>query len=309
VVLVAAASVAAQSWPARPIRILAAAPPGSGLDLTMRTLADRMHADLGVSIVVENRPGGDGILAAQQVATSPPDGYVLLAGSPAQMTINPVLRDALSYDPVRDFVPVSLVSVVPLVLVVNAEVPATSVRELVDLAKTRPGGLDYGSGSSTFMFATETFARRAAIELRHIPYNGVPPVVAALLAGDVQVGLVNLPPALGPVRAGRLRALAVSGPAREPSLPGVPTLAEAGVPGYDFTVWVGLFAPANTPGPVVARLARAVASALEAPDVRDKLLGAGIVPSSSTPEALAETVRRERTLVESVARSLGIAAK
>jgi tripartite-type tricarboxylate transporter receptor subunit TctC len=309
VLAIAAGAASAQAWPDRPLRLVAAAPPGSGLDLTMRTLAERLHADLGVNAIVENKAGADGILAAQQVAAAAADGMTLLAGSPAQMTINPVLRTDLSYVPVRDFVPVSLVSQVPLVLVVLPGVGAQSVRELVALARSRPLPLDYGSGSSTFMFATELFARRAGIALRQVPYNGIPPVVAALLAGDVQVGLVNVPPALAHLRSGRLRALAVTGAAREPSLPDVPTLAEAGVAGYDFSVWVGLFAPAGTPPERVAQLNAAIAKALEAADVRERLTASGIVPVASTPVALADTVRRERALVESVAREAGIVAR
>ncbi|CAG0948940.1 hypothetical protein BURK1_00072 [Burkholderiales bacterium] len=307
--LLALPHAAAADFPSRPIRMVVAAPPGSGLDLTVRTLAERMHTDLGTPVIVENRPGADGIIAAQHVAAAPPDGHVLLAASPAQMTINPVLRDRLPYDPARDFVPVSMISHVPLVVVVNPAVPATSVGELAALSNARRGQLDYGSGSSTFMFATELFARRSGADLRHVPYNGVPPVVAALLAGDVQVGLVNLPPAIAHIRAGRLRALAVTGSAREATLPDVPTLAEAGVTRYEFAVWVGAFAPAGTPADVVATLNAAIAKALDAPEVRDRLVDAGIVPVKSSPEELAETVRRERALVQAVASSAGIGAK
>ena len=299
----------AQPWGARPLKLVAPVPPGSGLDITLRLLADKLHAEHGGTAIVENRPGADGIVAAQHVAASAPDGATLLAGSPAQMTINPVLRERLAYDPVRDFAPVTLISRVPLVLVVAPALDVGTLRELVALAQRKPRELHYGSASSTFLFATELFAHRAGIALSHVPYNGGPPVVQALLAGDVQVALINLPPVQAHLASGRLRALAVTGTTRDPLLPDVPTLAEAGVAGYDFSVWVGLFAPAATPPETIARLNAAIAGALASPDVRDRLLAAGITPVASTPEALAELVRRERLSIEAVARSANITAK
>ena len=308
--LAAAAPLAhAQPWGARTLKLVAPVPPGSGLDITLRLLADKLHADLGGAAIVENRPGADGIVAAQYVAAAAPDGATLLAGSPAQMTINPVLRERLAYDPVRDFAPVTLISRVPLVLVVPPSLDVATLRDFVALAQRKPRDLRYGSASSTFLFATELFARRAGIELAHVPYNGGPPVVQALLAGDVQVGLINLPPVQAHLASGRLRALAVTGTTREPLLPDVPTLAEAGVAGYEFSVWVGLFAPAATPPETIARLNAAIGSALASPDVRDRLLAAGITPVTSTPDALAELVRRERSAVEAVARAARITAQ
>lgn len=295
--------------PTRPVHMIVAAPPGSGFDVTVRVLADRLRVELGAPIVVENKPGGDGILAAQLVAGAAADGHTLLPASQAQMTINPVLREKLSYDPERDFLPVSMIAHSPLVLVVNPKLPATSVRELAALSKSRPGELNYGSGSSTFMFGTELLMRLSGADLRHVPYNGVPPAIGGLLAGDVQVALVNLPPAIAHIRSGKLRALAVTSVAREPSLPDVPTLAEAGVQGYDYVVWVGVFAPAGTPKDVVARLNATIARSLEARDVRERFAAAGIVPVASSPEALAETVRRDRRLIADIAKAAGITAK
>lgn len=293
----------------RPIRLIVAAPAGSGFDVTARVLADRLHEELDTAIVVENKPGSDGVLAAQLVAAAAPDGRTLLPASQAQMTINPALRADLSYDPERDFVPVSMVAHQPLVLVVNPALPVTSVRELVALSKARPDELNYGSASSTFMFGTELIMHLSGARLRHIPYNGGPPVIGGLLAGDVQVALINLQPAIAHIRSGKLRAIAITSAVREPTLPDVPTLAEAGVQGYDYVLWIGLFAPAATPKDVVARLNASIARSLESRELREKFAAAGIVPVASSPEALAETVRRDRRLIERLAKSAGITAK
>jgi tripartite-type tricarboxylate transporter receptor subunit TctC len=298
-----------QTFPTRPIRMVVGAPVGSGLDFTLRTMAEKMRDDLGQPVIVDNRPGADGIIAAQLVASAAPDGYTLLPASPAQMTINPVIHDKLNYDPARDFEPISMVSRVPLVLVVGGSVPANSVRELLALAKARPDELNYGSGSSTFMFATEVFKQLSGAEMRHVPYNGIPPVVTALLAGDVQVALVNIPPSISHIKSGKLKALAVTSTAREPLLPDVPTLAEAGVSGYDLVVWVGMFAPAGTPKDVVARLQSAIARSLESAEVRDKLVASGIVPAASTPQVLSDTIRRDLALFGKVAKIARIDTK
>lgn len=303
------ATVSADPIVPRTVRLVAAAPVGSGLDLTLRTLAEVLQQDLGAAVIVDNRPGGDGILAAQFVMQSAADGGTLLAASPAQMTINPVLRSALSYDPERDFTPISMLSRVPLALVSSASSRIDSMATLIRRAAADPGRIRYGSASSTFVVATEHFAEKAGIALEPIPYNGVPPVVNALLAGDVDIAWVNLPPVLGHVRAGRLRVLAVDSQARDPSLPDAPTLAEVGVPGYEFEVWVGAYAPAGTPPALVRRMHAAFASALGDPEVRKRLTSAGIVPVASTPEALLERVRSERKMIERIARTTGLAPR
>ena len=299
----------AQPYPTRPIHLVVGAPVASGMDLAVRILAERLREDLGQPVIVENRPGADGIIAARTVATAPPDGYTLLPSTNSQMSINPILNRNLPYDPLRDFEPIAMFTRVPLVLVVNASLPVSSVAELIAYARANPTLLNYGSGSSVFMFSTEIFKSLAGIEMRQIPYNGIPPVVTGLLAGDVQVGIVNLAPALAHIQAGKLKALAVMNPSREPVLPDVPTLAEAGVRGYDVLVWLGMFAPAGTPPEVVTRLHDAIVRAIATPEVRDKLLAAGMIPSPSTPSALGATVRREIETFRAVAKANGISAR
>ncbi len=299
----------AQTYPTRPIHMVVGAPVASGMDLAVRILAERLREDLGQPVIVENRPGADGIIAARAVATAPPDGYTLLPSTNSQMSINPILNRNLSYDPLRDFEPIAMFTRVPLVLVVNASLPVNALAELIAYAKANPTALNYGSGSSVFMFSTEIFKSLAGIEMRQIPYSGVPPVVTALLAGDVQVGVVNLAPALMHIKSGKLKPLAVMYTSREPLLPDVPTLAEAGVRGYDLLVWIGMFAPAGTPSEIVTRLHDAIVAAIAVPQVRDKLLAAGMIPTASTPSALGATVRRELEVFGTVAKALGISAR
>jgi tripartite-type tricarboxylate transporter receptor subunit TctC len=299
----------AQAYPTRPIHLVVGAPVASGMDLSARILAERLREDLGQPVIVENRPGADGIIAARTVATAPPDGYTLLPSTNSQMSINPILNRNLPYDPLRDFEPIAMFTRVPLVLVVNASLPVNSVAELIAYAKANPTQLNYGSGSSVFMFGTEIFKSLAGIEMRQIPYNGIPPVVTGLLAGDVQVGIVNLAPALVHINTGKLKALAVMNATREPLLPDVPTLAEAGVRGYDLLVWLGMFAPAGTPPEIITRLHDAIVRAIAVPDVRDKLLAAGMVPTPSTSSALGATVRRELEAFGAVAKANGLSAR
>lgn len=263
--LVAALDAAAGGYPDRPVHFVVGAPPGSGMDLATRIVTERMREDLQQSMVVENRIGADGAIAARTVATAAPDGYTLLPSTGSQMTVNPALQKELPYDPLRDFEAIGLFARVPLVLVVNPAVPAVTVRELAAYAQAHPDALNYGSGGSIFMLATEKLKKLAGMPLHHIPFNGVPPAVNAILAGDVQVGVVNVAPSLAHIRAGKLRALAVLGPARDPLLPDVPTLTEAGVRGFDISVWLGLFAPAGTPPDVTQRLSTALVRAVQAP--------------------------------------------
>jgi len=292
-VAVAPAAAQPQPYPAKPIHLVVGGAPGGGWDLAARVIADKMTQQLGQPVIIENKPGADGILAAREVAAAASDGYTLMPAVSAQMTMNPVVQSKLPYDPFKSFEPVSLIGMYPLLVVASPSLPVNNVRELIAYSKSRPNGLDYGSGSSGFMYATELLKSLTGAELRRIPYKGSAQTVNALLAGDVQVAIVDVAPALPQVKAGKLKALAVTTPQRVSFLPDVPTVAESGVSGYDVVLWIGMYAPAGTPPEVVSRLQSSIAHAVEAPDVRDRLVGSGIVPASSTPQALAERMHRD----------------
>lgn len=304
-----AATAWSQDYPTRPIRIVVGSTAGSGIDVGARMLADKLRDALGQPVVIEIKAGADGMIAARHVAAAAPDGHTLLAATNVQMALPAVVQDRPPVDPARDFEPVSMLARYPQVLVTVPGVPVRSVPELVDYTKAHPGELNYGAASSTFMYGTELFKNLSGADLRHIPYIGVPAVVSALLAGDVQVAILTVLAASPQIKAGKLRALAVTGGAREPLLPDVPTLAEVGVRGYDLDIWVAIFAPAGTPPEIVARLHAAMARGLEAPEMRDKLAVAGMVAASTSPQFVRETVLRDTKTYASLAQMLRAAGK
>jgi tripartite-type tricarboxylate transporter receptor subunit TctC len=301
--LLPAFGASGEEYPSKPIRLVVGGAVGGGWDLASRLLAEQMRRELGQPVIVENRAGADGALAASAVAQSAPDGYTLMPSVSAQMVMAPVLREKVSYDPIRNFEPVSLIGLYPLVLVVNPSVPAGTVREFVAHARANPGRLNYAAGSAGFVFATERFREANGIDVRRIPYKGSAQAVTALLAGDVQMAIVDLPPALAHVRAGKLKALAVTSAKRVAQIPDVPTLAESGGLADEIVLWSGMFAPAGTPPAVIARLQSAIAASLEAPETREKLVASGIVPASSTPQALGERLRRDLGMVRDMAKA------
>jgi tripartite-type tricarboxylate transporter receptor subunit TctC len=307
--LCAAAAAQAQTWPAKPIRLVVGFPPGGGNDIIARLLGAKMQETWSEAVIVENRPGAASIIAAELVAKSPADGYTLLVNATGGMSLNPILYPKLPYDPLKDFEPISMVGVFPLVLVVNPSVPARSVRELVAYARQNPGKLNYSAGSTSFQVATEMFKQMTGTDIRHIPYKGSAASINAVLAGDVQLTIVDTPPLAGHLQSDRLRALAVTSAKRAPGLPDLPTLAEAGVPGYDMSLWIGLFAPAGTPRPVVAKLSAEVARIVRLPDVRDKLVGMGVDPLGNSPEQVAEWIRAELARYRPVVRAANIKAE
>ncbi len=285
---------AAQRYPERPIRWILGYPAGGISDLLARAVAQRLSERLGQQVVVENRPGASGAIAAEAAAKAAPDGYTLFMGETSTHTVNPLLRSNLPYDPVLDFAPVSLLAESPLLLVVTPSLPVQSVAELIALARSRPGQLNYasgGNGTGTHL-AAELFKSLAKVDIVHVPYKGTPNALTDLLGGRVEVMFPNMPPALPHVKANTLRILAVTSARRLEVLPGVPALAEV-LPGYVANTWYGLFAPAGTPPGIVAKLNGEVGKVLAEPELRRHLSSQGFELAGSTPEELAAYLRAE----------------
>jgi tripartite-type tricarboxylate transporter receptor subunit TctC len=286
----------AQGWPARPVHLIAPYAPGGPVDLSARLIAPKLQEALGQPVLVENKPGAGGNIGADLAAKSAPDGYTLVMGAIATHAINPALFPKMPYDPVRDFRHVALVVQVPNVLVLNNDVPAKSVPELISLLKARPGKLDFASGStgSTGHLAGELFKQMTGTFMVHIPYKGSAPATADLFAGRVHLMFDNLASALPNIRAGKVGALAVTTLRRSEFVKDLPTLDEAGLKGFDMTTWWGVMAPAKTPQPVVQRLADEIRKAIEAPDVRERLRAMGSeTPAIRTPAEFTAFVEKE----------------
>jgi tripartite-type tricarboxylate transporter receptor subunit TctC len=304
----ALAQAPAQPFPARPVRLIVGTNPAGGIDIVARLVAAKLQEAFGTPVIVENRPGASGAIAAEFVGNAAPDGHTLLCAFSGQMVMNPVVQEKTAYDPVRDFEPVSMLGLFPVVLVANATVPANSVAELIGYAKAHPGKLNYASGSSAFFFVAEAFKQATGTDMRNIPYTGSAAAVKAVLADTVHFSFVDFPPAIGPIRSGRLKALGVTTARRLDALPEVPAVAQT-LPGFEFVLWTAMFAPARTPGEVVARLQREIVRAVDAPESRERMQAAGVVPSTGTPQALAQTLRRDLELITRLARPGAAAGK
>lgn len=290
----------AESYPDRPVRLISPNPAGGANDTIVRIIAAKMSTILGVSIVLDNRGGAGGKIGAEAAARAPADGYTLLAGSVSTHSFAPVVTSKLAYDPIKDFEPISLLALVQNLLVVNPKLPATSVAELIALAKASPGKLNYASGGpgSTSHFAVAMFAALAGIAdiTVHVPFRGGGPAMTATIAGDTQFFFSPIAGMVPFAEGGQVRPLAVSGEARSPALPNVPTMAEAGMPRYKAVGWFGLMAPAGTPADIVAKLGDAVAQAVKQPDVIAALRAQGIEPTSSQPEQFGVFIRDQLEL-------------
>ena len=285
----------AQGFPTKPIHLVVTLPPGGATDSTARIIAAKLGEVLGQPVVVENRPGAGGQIGAEAVVKSAPDGYTLLFGGINTHAISPGLYKKLTYDPIRDFAPISLASATPNVLVVHPSVPAKTMAEFIAYAKANPGKLDYGSsgiGQSPHL-TMELFKSRTGIDLNHVPYKGGGQYVMALFTGEVPVMFDNLPGELANIQSGKVRVLAVTSERRAPQLSDVPTVAESGLPGFTVSVWFAFFAPAATPKPIIAQLNAAVVKALTSPDLKARLEQVGVEATPSTPEELAAFVRSE----------------
>ncbi|SOZ08643.1 Bug family tripartite tricarboxylate transporter substrate binding protein [Cupriavidus taiwanensis] len=294
--LTLATSVAlAGPYPDKPIRMVVPFPPGGTTDLLGRVLATRLSETLGQQVVVDNRPGAGGTIGSDLVAKSPADGYTLMFGTVGTQSINATLYKKLPFDPQKDFSPVALFAGVPNILVVNPNVPARNVRELVSYAKANPGKLNMGSAGNgtTNHLSGELFKSMAGVQVVHVPYKGSGPAMADLLANQVQLMFDNLPGSLPHVKAGRLRALAVTSATRSPALPDVPTMAEAGIAGYEADVWFGVVGPRGLPPEVSSRLSQEITRIAQDKAMRDKLVQAGDAPLTSTPEQFSVLIRRD----------------
>jgi tripartite-type tricarboxylate transporter receptor subunit TctC len=303
-----ASSTWAQGYPSKPIHVVVGFPPGGGNDIIARLVGAKMQEAWGQPVVIENKPGANSIIAAEFVAKSASDGYTLLVNATGGMSVNPVLYAKLPYDSLKDFVPISMVGSFPLVLVVNPSVPAKTVGELVAYAKANPGKLNYSAGSTAFQVATEMFKQMTGIDVRHIPYKGSAASITAVIAGDVQMTIVDTPPLVPQIKGGRVRALAVTSAKRAGAMPDLPTIAESGVPGYEMVLWIGVFAPAGTPREIADKLNAEVVRIVNLPDIREKLDGMGVDPLGNSSEQVAEWIRREIARFGPVAKAAGIKA-
>lgn len=286
---------AAQQYPVKAIRFIVPFAPGGPTDIMSRALAEKLTARLGQQIVVDNRGGAGGSIGTAIAARSTPDGYTIVIGHIGTLAINVSLYPRLEYDPVKDFAPISMIATLPLGLFVNANVPVKSVAELVALAKAKPGQINFGSagnGSATQM-AGAMFKTMAGIDIVHVPYKGNAASLVDLVAGRVQMMFSNLLTTAPHVKAGRLRAIAISTAKRSQQAPDLPTIAESGVPGYDYAPWYGILAPAGTPRAIVMRLSREIGQIINTPEMKERFRKQGIDLVTSTPEAFAELIRRE----------------
>ena len=298
----------AQTYPAKPIKLIVPFAPGGITDLLARTVAQKMGESLGQVMVVENRAGAGGTVGTEAVAKASADGYTLLMGATSTLAINPGLYPKLGYDATRDFVPIGLVAMNPSVLTVSPGVPASNLRELIALAKSQPGKLSYGSagsGSSQHL-AGDLFKADAGIDMLHVPYKGGGPAMTDLLGGQITMIFEPLPTAIAHIRGGKLKALGVTTRERVAALPDVPTIAEAGLPGYEVVVWFGLFAPTGTPPAITAKLNVELNRALNLPEVKQTLTGQGADPAPVSQEKLAALLAVDQQKWGKLIRARGI---
>ena len=289
------AQTAAQNYPQKPIRMIVPFTPGGSTDILARSIGQELSKAWGQSVIIENIAGAGGSIGADKAAKSPADGYTLLMGHIGTLAVNPSLYPKLPYNPVKDFAPVAWVARVPNVLVVNPNVPAKSVQELVALAKSKPGQLSYGSGGngSAANLATEYFKMQTETAILHIPYRGTAPAVTDLMGGQIQMLFTGAPAVMGQVKNGQLRALAVSSPKRLDALPDLPTVAEAGYKNFEADQWYGVVAPAGTPRDIVLKLNQQINLALNSAELKKRLTTEGAVATPDTPEAFGKLIAQE----------------
>jgi tripartite-type tricarboxylate transporter receptor subunit TctC len=308
---VAPITASAQDYPSRPITLVVPYAAGGGNDVMARTVADKMSRSLGQQIVVDNRPGAGGNIATRQVAKAAPDGYTLVIGGTGTLAVNPTLYANAGYDPRKDFAPVGLIGESALIVLVHPSLPARSIPELIALAKQEPGKLNYASAGvgSGIHLGWILFEMMADVKLTHVPYRGTGPALTDLLGGHVAMYMSSLPSAIGLVRDGKVRALAVTSAKRSAAFPDVPTVAEAALPGFEVVLQYGIVAPAGTPAPIIAKLNAALREALASPDTIERMAKDGTEPRPTSPEEYATAIDREETKWSAVVKKAGVKAE
>lgn len=297
-----------RNFPNKPIRVVVGYGAGGGTDIVTRILSGRMSEGLGQPVIVENRPGAQGIIGVEYVKRSAPDGYTVLMGPIGAMTVNPAIYSKLPYSTLRDFVPISMVGVYPFILVVNSSQPFRSAKELVEYAKTRPNNVNYGEAGALYQLSSELFKQKTGTQFAHIPYKGSGDIINALMADQITMAISDVMSLMGPLKGGKVRGLAVTSAARHPALPDLPTMAEAGISDMEILQWMGLFVPAGTPPTIVKKLQDEVARVVRLPDIRERLAQMAITPAGNTSEEFRRIVASEIARWTAVAKAANIKA-
>ena len=297
----------AQTWPSKPIRVILAVPAGATPDVTARLVFPGLSQQLGQQLVADNRAGGGGVIGAEIAAKSAPDGYTLFISSPGALTILPHLRKGLPYDTLRDLAPISLISIGPFVLMVHPAVPAKNIRELIALAKSQPGKLNYASAGNGVAnhLAGELFKQMTGTDIVHVPYKGAPQAVTDVVGGHMNMMFNSISPIVGHIKAGRVRVLGIASLQRSPQLPDVPTIHESGVPGFEAVNWFGMFAPAKTPRTIINRVNAALVKTVRTPEMQAQFVALGADPVGSSVEEFAAFVRRDMEKYASIVKISG----
>ena len=298
----------ARNFPGKPIRIVVGYAAGGGNDIVLRLIAPKMAEGLGQPVIVENKPGAQSIVAAEYVAKATPDGYTLLMGATGPIAMNPATYSKLSYSPLRDFVPISMIGSFPLIMVVNPALPIRSVKDLVAYAKANPDKANYGASAAPFQLASELLNLRTGAKFAYIPYKGSNESINAVMSGQVTMTIADPPPATGPLMGGRVRGLAITSATRHPAWPDLPTMAEAGIPGIEIVLWSGLLAPAGTPAAIVRKLQDEVTRVVRLPEIHERLAGMAIDPVGNTSEEFARIIAADIAKWTAVAKAANIKA-
>ena len=299
---------AAKNYPAKPVRIIVGYAAGGGNDIIARVVSTRMSEGLGQPVIIENKPGAQSIIAAEYVARAAPDGYTVFMGATGPMSMNPGIYSKLPYSPLKDFVPVSMIGSFPLILVVNPSLPVRSVKDLLAYARSKPNEVFYGASATPFQLAAELLNQKAGTKFAYVPYKGSNESVNAVMAGQVTMTIADPPPVTGPLKGGRVRALAVTSAARHPAWPDLPTMAESGLPEIDVMLWTGFFLPAATPPAIVKRLQEEVARVVKLPDIRERLAAMGIDPSGNSSDEFGRIVAADIAKWTAVAKAANVKA-